>query len=172
MDYVIAICGFLGGWLLVAGPLYQAALELREQEIDREQIEAAASTVPVPPKLSLWWWLLPPVAYIVQRRRSMAYRRSVVEVLSPEQLAQTVAFLNKARGWLIVASGAFLLALKETWELRELLDWPVLVFWVLVVVAAGLCVGNVVVTMAGTARALKRDEADALRRPGARGART
>ena len=49
MDYVIAICGFVGGWLLVAGPVWQAAIELREEEIDQEAIEAVKSTIAVPP---------------------------------------------------------------------------------------------------------------------------
>ena len=36
MNQVIAWAGFLGAWLLVAGPLYQGAIELREEEVDRE----------------------------------------------------------------------------------------------------------------------------------------
>jgi hypothetical protein len=35
MNQVIAWAGFLGAWLLVAGPLYQGALELREEDVDR-----------------------------------------------------------------------------------------------------------------------------------------
>jgi hypothetical protein len=31
VDGVIAWCGFVGAWLLVAGPIYQAALELPER---------------------------------------------------------------------------------------------------------------------------------------------
>jgi hypothetical protein len=42
MNQVIAWVGFLGAWLLVAGPLYQGALELREEEVDREGIAALA----------------------------------------------------------------------------------------------------------------------------------
>ncbi len=30
MEHLIAWAGFLGAWLLVAGPVYQAALELRQ----------------------------------------------------------------------------------------------------------------------------------------------
>jgi hypothetical protein len=161
MEIVIVICGALGGWLLVAGPIYQAALELREQEVDREAIAAAASSIAPPRKLSPWWWLLPPVAYILHQRQSRAHGIAVMDALRPEQREQTISFLNKANGWLIVALGAFLIAFKETWELRELLDWPVVVFWVLVVVLMILCVANATFRMLRTARLLQQDESAA-----------
>ena len=54
LDYLIAICGFVGGWLLVAGPVWQAALELAEEEIDQEAIEHVKQIVqPPPPVLAL-----------------------------------------------------------------------------------------------------------------------
>lgn len=44
MNLVIAWTGFLGAWLLVAGPLYQGALELAEEELDREAVQASAAS--------------------------------------------------------------------------------------------------------------------------------
>src|ERR1700727_150478 len=41
MNQVIAWAAFLGAWLLVAGPLYQGAIELHEEDIDRDAIDAA-----------------------------------------------------------------------------------------------------------------------------------
>lgn len=41
-------------------------------------------------------------------------------------------FSAKATGWAYVATGAFFIALKETWELRQLYGWPLAVFWILV----------------------------------------
>ena len=38
MSQMIAWAAFLAAWLLVAGPLYQGALELREEDVDREGI--------------------------------------------------------------------------------------------------------------------------------------
>ena len=63
MQHVILILGALGAWFLVAGPLFQAAVELREQEFDREEMEKATSSVQAPKSISPWWWLLPPVAW-------------------------------------------------------------------------------------------------------------
>lgn len=145
MDYFIAICGFLGAWLLVAGPLLQGALELLEQEIDREKFDAATHAVAQPPRASRWWWLFPPVAFYRARQRNSAYREAVMKALPLEQREQSIAFLNKATGWFTVAGGASLLAVKETWELVEQFEWPNWLFWVIFVVVFVLCVVNVVV---------------------------
>jgi hypothetical protein len=144
MEYLIAICGFLGAWLLVIGPVWQAAIELREEEIDQEAIEAAKASVPMPPKISRWWWLLPPVAYFKQSRRARASRKLMMDAMPAKQVEQTISFMNKANGWIIVAGGAFLLAVKETWELIELLHWPVWLFWVLVVLLPIVAIVNAV----------------------------
>jgi hypothetical protein len=95
MHELILWSGFLGAWLLVAAPLYQAALP-----------------------------------------------RDV--------MASWVTFMNKATAWFYVASGAFLIALKETSELVEGQEWPTAVFSVLVVVMAGIATGNTAVRMGWT----------------------
>lgn len=154
MDWIILACGSLGGWLLVAGPVYQAALELREQEIDREKIDAVVSSVAPPARMSPLWWLLPPVAYFKQRALSTEHRNRIMHALPKEQVEQTLTFMNKARGWLIVSLGAFLIALKETWELAERAHWPLWLFIAIVVVAFILCVGNAAFQMYRTQQAL------------------
>jgi len=158
MEYLVVICGCLGAWLLVAGPVYQAALELQEEAIDREAMSRVAAGVPQPPKLSSWWWLLPPVAYVKQRRAGDAYRRAVMAQLAPEQMEAMIAFMNKATGWLLVAIGALLIGVKETWELCELFHFSAAIFWVLIVLAIVICVGHTVARLRGTERVLKKDE--------------
>jgi glyoxylate carboligase len=158
MQYAITICGFIGGWLLVAGPVWQAAIELREEQIDQEAIQAARSSTRPGPRVSKWWWLLPPVAYVKQVRQSKAARQAFHVALTPEQLEQTVNFLNKANGWLVVASGGFLLAVKETWEFIDLLHWPVWVFWALIVVMTILAISNAVRRVVNTHNVLNPDE--------------
>lgn len=96
MELFILIASFLGGWLLVTGPVYQAALELGQEQIDRAGFEAAAKAVPRPVPLSRWWWLLPPVAYLIHRSRDNAYREAVMHTLTTEQRTQMVGFMNKA----------------------------------------------------------------------------
>lgn len=154
MDYFIAVCGFLGAWLLFAGPLLQASIELTEQEIDHEKFDEVSSNVERPPRVSGWWWLLPPVAYYLNRKRNSAYQAEVMAALPPEQRKQSVAFFNKASGWFIVAGGALLLATKETWELVEQFEWPTWLFWVFVFVVFALCVANAVVRMNKSNRTL------------------
>ena len=141
MNLVIAWAGFLGAWLLVAGPLYQGAIELSDEDIDREGIEASTSRIPRPEPPSPWWWLLPPVMYVIRRRRGRAYRQAALAQLSPVHRAQFTSFISKATGWFTVASGAALLAAEQTWRITEHYEWPAWVFWlvfVLMLIAAVL----------------------------------
>lgn len=158
MDYVIAVIACIGAWLLFAGPVYQAAIELQEQDLDREQFAMATSAVPPREKVSAWWWLLPPVAWWKRRKSAAVYQRAMLAALGPQQLEQTVSFFNKANGWMIVAAGAFLLAINETWLLVRLLEWPVWVLWVTVVVLGIACLANAALTTVRNERLLKSEE--------------
>ena len=158
MTYVIGVCGFVGAWFLVAGPIWQAAIELNEQELDREGMTAIQAAIPKPSNISRWWWLVPPLAYFLNNWRMRGYRRQFMDALRPDQLEQSVAFFNKANAWIVVAIGGALLATKETWELSELLHLPLWAFIVAIVVCAFLCVFYTVVRMTSTARMLHRQK--------------
>jgi hypothetical protein len=147
MNQVIAWAGFLGAWLLVAGPLYQGAIELREEDVDREGIEASTASIPRPVPPSPWWWLLPPVMYLIRRRQSAAFRRAVLAQLTQAQREQFNSFINKATGWFTVALGAALLAAEQTWQVVERYRWPAWLFWLLIVFMFGSCVLNTAVRM-------------------------
>jgi hypothetical protein len=156
VDAVIAWCGFLGSWLLFAGPVYQASLELREQDLERERIEATTAAVARAPEVSAWWWLLPPVRFWLERRRSQAYRHAVLAALAPPDLEALVHYLHKAVGWLLVGLGGLLLATKETWELSEHYDWPLAVFWVGVVISAAAAMAYPAISFENSRRMLAR----------------
>jgi hypothetical protein len=153
MDLLVAWAGFAGAWLLVAGPLYQAALELREEDIDREVIQSSKAAIPRPEPPSPWWWLLPPVMYLIQRRRGKAYRDAVLAQLTPQQREQFARYMNKAASWFTVATGATLLAADQTWHLVERYRWPTWVFWAFMVVVLAGCVLNTSVRMISDQRA-------------------
>lgn len=159
MEVFIAICAFLGGWLLVAGAIYQAALQLAEEQIDSEQLAAAEANLPRPRRVSVWWWFVPPVAYLLNTRQDRRHQLDVLEALEPEQLRQTVSFFNKAHGWMIVAGGAYLLAIAATWRTCQFFGWPVFVFWVLLVAATGISISFAVRRMLQTQRMLDKAEA-------------
>ena len=131
-------CAFFGAWLLVAGPIYQAALELAAEELEVERLHEIGRSVPTPRRASRWWWLLPPAHWRLERRRRNAMKQATIDHMAPEDFEDLARFMNKAFGWALVAAGAFCLALKETYELVESHDWPVTVFWVLVVLMAAL----------------------------------
>ena len=143
MNQVIAWAGFFGAWLLVAGPLYQGAIELREADVDRDAIEASTAGVPRPePPSAWWWWLLPPAMYLIRRRRRSAFRRAALARLTQAQREQFSSFINKASGWFTVAVGATLLAAEQTWEVVDRYHWPVSLFWLLAIVMLGVSVLN------------------------------
>lgn len=137
--------GFLGAWLLVAGPLYQAAVELDEQGDQRRGLTRVSGVVGPQPRLSPWWWLLPPVAYVKQRRRQAAYREQVMSTLTTAELEAFVDLSSTATGWAMVAGGAFFIAVKETWELLELYEAPAWLLPLVLVAMLALGAANTVV---------------------------
>ena len=137
--------GFLGAWLLVAGPLFQAAVELDEQGDQRRGLTRVSDVVDRPPRLSPWWWLLPPVAYVKQRRRQAAYRARVMDELTADELEDFVDLSSTATGWAMVAGGAFFIAVKETWELLELYEAPAWLLPVVLLAMLALSAANTVV---------------------------
>jgi hypothetical protein len=135
--------GFVGGWLLFAGPVFQASVELRAEDEASSRMKHAVDGLPPPPPVSNWWWLLPPVRMVLSSRRSNAYRENVLASMSVEDLEVITRYINIARGWMLVAAGAFLIALKETWELVEHEEWPDWLYWALVIVMALLVLGSI-----------------------------
>jgi hypothetical protein len=152
MTGFIAWCGFFGGWLLVVGPVYQAAIELREEAFEREAFEEAAANVPQPVPPSNWWWLLPPVYYAIARRRGNVQREAILARLTKDQMDDLFSFVSKARGWLIVGMGALLIATKETWELGEHYEWTVLTFVVIWIVMSLLAFGSIIYRLASDSK--------------------
>ena len=156
-DQVIAWAVFAGAWLLVGGPLYQAAIELSELELDREGMQKVVTQVPRPKMPSAWWWLLPPVMYLKSRQVNQANQRAIFAAMTDTQREQFTTFRNKAAGWLTVALGGTLLAAGETWDITEHHEWPVWVFWLLLVVMLTFAVLNTAVRMAGNQRVLRQN---------------
>lgn len=113
---MIAWSGFVGAWLLVAGPFFQAVIELSEEQFTRSEFQTITATTPAPAPISPWWWLLPPVGYLKQWRRRRDHRDAIMRQFTPVQREVMVRFTDKATGWLFVASGAFFIAVKETWN--------------------------------------------------------
>lgn len=144
MELVIAWCSFIGAWLLVAGPIYQAALELRDQETQEDRIKSAAANVPKPSKVSAWWWLLPPLKLILEAKRTKKYRKAYMQALHPEDYEALIEFMNKATAWVFIALGALLIAIKETFELTTHYEVSTAAFWIMIFVLFYICILNTV----------------------------
>ncbi|HTR75845.1 MAG TPA: hypothetical protein VMH33_11400 [Solirubrobacterales bacterium] len=140
MPHFIAWCGFLGAWLLVAGPLDQAVREVAEQEFEHGKLDEARARVTEPEPVSNWWVLLPPVWWFLRRRRESIYRHLVGEAMDDEDLLAFLTVKDVLNAWLYVAAGASLIAVKETWELHESYEWPEWAFWLLVAGMLVFCV--------------------------------
>ncbi len=141
MPHVIAWCGFLGAWLLVAGPLDQAVREIEETGFEHEALAEAKARVEEPPPVSRRWLLLPPVWYFLRWRRESIYRHQIGEVMDDEALLAFLTVKDILNAWLYVAVGASLIAVKETWELHESYEWPEWAFWLGVIGMVVFCVG-------------------------------
>lgn len=151
-------CGFIGAWALVAGPVYQGAVELDEVKVDRSALMAQAAAVPLPERISPWWWLLPPVAYVLTTRRQRPWQHQVWAALDPQQREQFLTYSNKATGWFVVGAGAALIAVKETVELVEVFEWPELAAIPLALLAAVLAMAFTVHRMHRTQDAMHRED--------------
>lgn len=152
-------CGFIGAWVLMAGPLYQGAVELTEEKMDLSAFRSLVQTVPPPERISAWWWLLPPVAYLMTERRQRAWQQQVMAALTDQQRVQFVSYSNKATGWFVVGAGAFLIGLKETAELVEVMDWPSLAMLPLVILAVLVALGFTVRRLHLTQHTLRSGDA-------------
>lgn len=144
MEHLIAWCGFLGAWLLVAGPIYQAAIDLADEELEREVFERARAVTEPAEHPSRWWLLIPPAAWLLRHRARQRWRERMLGELDAGQVESLMHFGDTASAWLFVGSGAFLIAVKETWELHEVYEWEERTFWILVVAMLIVCAANVV----------------------------
>ncbi len=131
LETLIRWAAYVGGWLLVIGPLLQSRVELEAERAHLTEIQEAARAALPPSQVSAWWWLLPPVAMFLTRRRQSEYEATLRSVLDDSQLERLRRYFIVARGWMIVATGALLIAVKETYELAHHLHWAPTGFWVL-----------------------------------------
>lgn len=137
----------------MAGPFYQGTLELLDQELDREGMEAATASLVRPAMPHPAWWLLPPVMYFMRKRRNDSFREEAMTHLSELQLAQYTGLRQKASGWLVVSAGALLLSAGATWDLTEHYNWQAWSFWLIMLVLLAACISN---TVLGRRRARRR----------------
>ena len=105
MDLLISVIGLFGAWLLLAGSIYQAVLELRAHELAVERLQEVGALARTQ-RVSAWWWLFPPLKVYLERRRATAKKEVYFNALSADEFEGLVSFLNKATGWLCLRSGA------------------------------------------------------------------
>jgi hypothetical protein len=139
MDIAIALLGLVGAWLLLAGSIYQAVLELRAHELAVERLQELGALAQTK-QVSGWWWLVPPVKVYLERRRAMAQKEVYFNALSVEEFEGLVSFLNKSAGWLCVALGGVMIAIKETHQFCRDHHIGEILFALIAITLAGLCI--------------------------------
>lgn len=117
MELFFLIASFIGSWLLVAGSIYQAALELKDQDLERERLQAVRANIHPAKNISSWWWIFPPIKMYLEKKSTDQYRKEYFSALTNEDAEALLSFFHKASAWMFVAFGGFLIALKETYEL-------------------------------------------------------
>jgi hypothetical protein len=70
----------------------------------------------------------------IDREGIEGVKTSALAAAPEAQREQITSFRNKATGWYTVAIGALLLAAGETWQIIRHYEWPVWLFWLLMVV--------------------------------------
>lgn len=140
MADLIHWCAFAGAWLLVIGPLDQAAAEIGGETRQLGELTGKLRSMPQSAPPNPWWWLLPPVAYVLNVRRQREQRRILTAALGPDDRSALAELSDRATAWLFVAGGAFLIAAADTWNLHEAYHWEQWTFWALIVVITGVCV--------------------------------
>lgn len=142
MELLILVAGFIGAWLLVAGSTYQAALELHDQDIDRERLREMGSKIAPPERVSAWWWLLPPVMIILVSRQRSSHIKAYYAAISAEDSEKLISYFHRSTAWMYVGLGGFLLAVKETYELDQHLELNLILFVIAIFVLLIVCVLN------------------------------
>ena len=137
---IILIVEVIGDWLLFAGPLLQAAIELREEadgwDDVHKHLRQATRSDDWPKRVSFLWWLLPPVKVHLERKRSDRARSIISRELSDEELKMFRIFGLKARAWVIVSGGAWLMALATSYQVLcgefhfSLIGWAVAIIFI------------------------------------------
>lgn len=155
MDNLTAWASFVGAWLLFAGAIYQAALELQEQDIETERIRATGRKIDLPHHVSAWWWLVPPVKLVLERRRSKEYRKAHIKALLDEDVEALTAFFNKATAWVYVATGGFLIAVNETYGVVQEYGWNDVFFWIIIVTLGLISILNTVLRISRTKKIIE-----------------
>ena len=97
-------------------------------------------------------WLLPPAAFVLHRKRVTAFQREYFESLDIDQRRALISFLNRASGWSVVAAGAWLIALTETYSITNEHQWPLVWF-------AAISVTVTIIAAANAAERVRRSEA-------------
>lgn len=139
MELLISVIGLFGAWLLLAGSIYQAVLELRAHELAVERLQEVGALARTQ-RVSGWWWLFPPLKLYLERRRAVANKEVYFNALSVDELESLVSFLNKSTGWLCVALGGLMIATKETHQFCHDRHVGEILFVLIAGTLAGLCI--------------------------------
>jgi len=123
METFILWIGFIGAWLIFAGALRQATLELQNEDIEIDRIREASSKIPRPAPTSKWLLLVFPIKLYIDFKRGKEHQRQISALLTSDDVKSLTSLRNKAIGWMSVAGGGFCIALKETYELGHHQEW-------------------------------------------------
>lgn len=154
MQTLVVWIEFIGSWLLFAGPIYQAALELQDEDIELRRLMAAQSKIPKPTYASVWWWFFPPVKIYLDSTSRRDYRTNYIKSLSEQDIQALVSFKSKATAWLYVALGGYCLTIRATYELCHYYRWGNLGLLLLILFMTSLSVLTLIWNL-GRAKSIK-----------------
>ncbi|OFI47693.1 hypothetical protein BG262_08285 [Floricoccus penangensis] len=140
MEKFIVIISFIAKWLLFAFPLYQAYIELSEQERVVGRFTKKSKKYP---KISPWYWILPPLKLELEKKRGIAILSE--SLISNKDFEEAIVFGRKATAWFYVALAGMLEGITAIYELAHAFDYHIsfLMLILLSVLMVIICVVNI-----------------------------
>jgi hypothetical protein len=136
-----------GCWLIFAGSIYQAALDIKEQDIEFDRIRQVGRDIHKERNVSAWWWLFPPIKISKESKNHKEYERRYLKALSSEDTESMVNLRSKTTAWLYVGVGALLVSIEATWSVTEHYKLKIWLFVITCIAVAYICIVNMITSI-------------------------
>ena len=114
---VLIVLGFMAEWFLFTFSLYQAVVEIGEQEVILGQIKSTSKEYREVPA---FYWLVPPFKVWLEKKRVERILHDIT--VNTEDFDQIFSLSNRAIAWTYIAVAEILIGVISTNEILELFN--------------------------------------------------
>ncbi|WP_282800725.1 hypothetical protein [Lactococcus lactis] len=140
MEKFVEIIEFIAKWLLFAFPLYQAYIELIEQQKFLNKIVRKSKKYP---KISPWYWVIPPLKITLEKKRGLTILSE--GLISKRDFEDSIIFGRKATAWFYVSIAGLLEGVAAVYEVFHSFGYQISYFKLVFisVLVAAICIINI-----------------------------